>query len=594
MTTAADLLSVAWQQHQAGALAQAEELYRQIVAADPTHADAWHRLGVVVYQQGRHRTAIPLIARAIELVPNDPSMYCHLGAAQGSAGQLDAAVASFHQALAISPNDAQAWFNLAAALAMLGRPDEAIAGYRRALEINPGFVQAWFNLGNTLRDAGQIAEAVGAFEQAVRHWPDYAEAYNNLGSLLQHVGRLDEATSHLRRALQIQPQYSRAKNNLGVVLTEQRKFDEAVELFRQAIDQEPNFAEPYSNLGVALMHRGQLDAALEWVERALALQPDSAEAHKNRAVIWLFQGDFARGWPEYEWRWKSKDFPKNPYPQPWWDGQPIPGTLLLHAEQGLGDAIQFVRFAAPASQRARRTILVCPPPLVPLLRHCGPALEVLPQGAALPQIDAQASLMSLPGLLAMSLDDPAARPPYLRPAAELVDSWHRELAGYDRFKIGIVWQGNPDYRGDQFRSVRLAEFLPLADVSGATFFSLQKGFGGEQVGELADRFAVVDLAPRLDNDSGPFMDTAAVMANMNLIITTDTAAAHLAGAMGVPVWVALAHVPEWRWLLGREDSPWYPSMRLFRQPAPGDWSAVFERMAAELKNVVPTNQRGAP
>ncbi len=363
-------------------------------------------------------------------------------------------------------------------------------------------------------------------------------------SLLQRLGRLEEATNfcvkHCGSSLIIRV----PRTIWGVVLTEQRKFDAAIELFQQAIAAEPDFGEPYNNMGVALMHRGQLDAALEWVERALAMQPDAAEAHKNRAVIWLFQGDFARGWPEYEWRWKSKDFPKNPYPQPDWDGQPLAGTLLLHAEQGLGDAIQFVRFAAPASQRAGRTILVCPPPLVPLLRRYGPALEVLPQRADLPQIDVQASLMSLPALLAMSLDDPAARPPYLQPVAEFVDLWRRELAGYAGFKVGIVWQGNPDYRGDQFRSMPLTEFLPLAEVTGATFFSLQKGFGNEQVREVADRLPIIDLAPRLDNNAGPFMDTAAVMANLDLIITTDTAAAHLAGAIGAPVWVALAQVPE--------------------------------------------------
>ena len=234
----------------------------------------------------------------------------------------------------------------------------------------PDFLQAWFNLGNVLRDAGRNDEAIHAYEQAVRYGPDYAEAYNNLGSLFQRFGRLPEATAALRQALRSQPNYPRAKNNLGVVLTEERKFDQAVELFHQVIADQPDFVEPYNNLGVALMHRGDLDEALAWVEQALAMQPDSAEAHKNRAVIWLFQGDFARGWPEFEWRWRSKDFPPNPYPQPNWNGRPLPGgTLLLHAEQGLGDTIQFVRFAAEAGRLAGRTILVCPPPLVTLLRR---------------------------------------------------------------------------------------------------------------------------------------------------------------------------------------------------------------------------------
>ena len=587
MNSAADLLNLAWQHHQAGALAEAEAVYRQLVAADPRHADAWHLLGVAVYQQGRHREAIGLIDRAIELAPGDPAMYCHRGAAEGSAGELAAAVASFRQALAINPADPQAWFNLSAALGQLGRGDEALDACRRALQSKPDFVQAWFNLGNLLREAGRHGEAVDAYRQAIRIWPDYAEAHNNLGSLLQRLGQLDEAAAALREALRCQPNYARALSNLGVVLTEEQRLDQAVELIGRAIAIEPDFVEAHNNLAVALMHQGRLDEALASVERAIALQPDAAEARKNRAVIWLFQGDFARGWGEFEWRWKSHDYPRSPYREPYWNGEPLgAGTLLLHAEQGLGDTIQFVRFTALASRRAGRTILACQPPLVPLLAGCVPGVEVLPLGGALPPFDVQASLVSLPGLLGLAPDDPQIRPPYLHPAAELAAQWRRELAGYPGLKIGIAWQGNPQFRGDRFRSVRLAEFLPLGRVAGVTLLSLQKGHGSEQVAELAGQLPVVDITPQLDNERGAFVDTAAVMAGLDLVITTDTATAHLAGALGVPVWVALAHVPEWRWLLGRADSPWYPAMRLFRQSAQGDWPGVFARLAEELERLV--------
>jgi tetratricopeptide (TPR) repeat protein len=588
VTTVADALSTAWQYHQAGALGLAEQIYRQVVAAEPRHADAWHALGVAVHQQGRHAEAVELIARAIAIDPANPTYYCHLGAAQGSAGQLAAAEATFRQALAISPLDAQAWFNLATAAGQLGRADEAIAGYERTLEIKPDFVQAWFNLGNLLRDQGRKNEAAHAYQQAVRFRPDYAEAYNNLGSMLHDEGRLADAAHTLQAALRAKPAYLRAKNNLGTVLTEEHRLDEAVQLFEEVIAADPQFAEAYNNLGVALLHRGELAAAANWFERAIALWPDYADAYKNRAVAWLFQGDFARGWPEFEWRWKSKGYPANPHPQPYWDGAPLPpgmpagGTLLLHAEQGLGDALQFVRFVALARERAARVVVVCQPPLVTLLKRCAGLDDVLPQGAALPAVDAQASFMSLPGLLGVSPEASAEQVPYLRPASELVERWRAELAEVRGLKVGIVWQGNPQFRGDQFRSAPLEYFRPLSQVAGVTLFSLQKGSGSEQMARLGDRFSVIDLAARLDNESGPFMDTAAVMANLDLVISSDTAAAHLAGALGVPVWVALAHVPEWRWLLDRGDSPWYPSMRLFRQPARGDWRGLFERMAAEL------------
>jgi protein O-GlcNAc transferase len=437
--------------------------------------------------------------------------------------------------------------------------------------------------GIKLVEQGKLEQAIASFRLAVRLGPANAEAHNNLGAALKQQDKLDEAVACYQEALRVKPDFSEAQSNLGNALRLLGKPEAAADSFRHALRLRPDYAEAQNNLSNALKDQGQLDDALAGYERALALRPDYVEAHLDRAITWLLLGDLERGWTEFEWRWQYKDFPARPFVQPRWDGSALPGrTILLHAEQGLGDTIQFIRYAALVKERGGRVIVECQRPLLRLLAGCRGIDELIGQGAALPQFDVHAPLLSLPHLFRTTLATVPAEIPYLSADPGLVEVWRRELVPLDGYKVGICWQGNPRHAWDRMRSIPLSQFAALARVDGVRLFSLQKGPGSEQLGAAA--FAVTDLGCRLDENSGPFMDTAAVMKNLDLVISSDTAVAHLAGALAVPVWIVLPFLPDWRWLLAREDSPWYPTMWLFRQRSRGNWNEVFERIAAALRD----------
>ncbi len=369
-----------------------------------------------------------------------------------------------------------------------------------------------------------------------------------------------------------------ACNNLGIALKDQGRLDEAVACFRRALQLTPNFAEAYNNLGIALKDQGKLDEAVANYSRALQLKPDYADAHWNRALVWLLQGDWQRGWPEYQWRWHTHFVPSR-FPRPVWQGESLRGkTILLHAEQGLGDTIQFIRYASLVKQLGATVIVGCPKTLSRLLENCPGIDRLVVQDDDLPAFDVHAPIMSLPGIFKTTVANIPAPIPYFFVQTALLESWRERLSRLDGFKIGISWQGNPKFPGDRFRSIPLRHYAPLAQLPGVRLISIQKGAGTEQLAEFRARFAVTDFASEI----GDFVDTAAVMKNLDLVITSDTAVAHLAGALGVPVWVALCSAPDWRWLLERSDCAWYPTMRLFRQKTLGDWPDVFARMAAAL------------
>jgi TPR repeat/Glycosyltransferase family 9 (heptosyltransferase) len=391
--------------------------------------------------------------------------------------------------------------------------------------------------------------------------------------------RNDEALAVLRRALEIAPDYAEAHNNLGNALRERGEFDGAEACYRRALELKPDYAEARHNLGNAFKSRGHLAEALDCYDRALAIRPDLAQVHLSRAMALLEAGDFERGWPEYEWRLKCPQCAIPHLPQPRWDGGPLGGkTILLYADHGLGDAIQFIRYAPMVKGRGGRVIVLCRAPLARLLATCAGVDLVVVEGAPVPDCDVQAPLMSLPGIFGTDAASVPADDPYLSADPDSVDAWAEDLALSDDLCVGIAWQGNPEYIRDHLRSFRLDRFEPVARRPGVRLYSLQKGHGSEQIAELAGRFPVTDLGGRLDD----LMDTAALMMNLDLVIAADTAVAHLAGALGVPTWVSLPIEPDWRWMSGRDDSPWYPTMRLFRQRRRGDWDDVFARIAAAL------------
>ncbi len=336
-------------------------------------------------------------------------------------------------------------------------------------------------------------------------------------------------------------------------------------------------------LGTLLIDLGQPDAALARFEEAVRLEPDNPQWLCSRGLARLGLGQMAAGWHDYEHRWACPQFDMLRLAEPIWDGQPLVGTLLVHCEQGLGDTLQFIRFARLARDRCRRLIVAAQPALVPLLTRSDVG-EVVPRSSPLPRFDTHVPLASLPRIFAADLENLPCEVPYLSVEPERVARWRAELSGYSGLRVGIAWQGQRKFRTDHLRSMPLTCFAPLAQVPGVRLISLQKGYGCQQIAELNGAFPVLDLSERIDHD-GAFLDTAAIMQNLDLIVTSDTAAAHLAGALGVPVWVALASGPDWRWLHGRADSPWYPSMRLFRQPEPGRWQSVFHEMAQSLASL---------
>src|SRR5262245_59435557 len=426
-----------------------------------------------------------------------------------------------------------------------GDLDRAERTYRLVLAQAPATVPAWFMLGATCQLRGRLEEAVASYREAVRLEPSHAEACNNLGVALHALRRNDEALNVLRRALAIAPDYAEAHNNLGNGLRERGEFGVAEACYRRALELQPDYAEARHNLGNAFKSQGRLAEALACYDRALAIRPDLAQVHLSRALARLETGDFERGWPEYEWRLKCPQFAIPDLPQPRWDGRPLDGrTILLYADHGLGDAIQFIRYAPMVRERCGRVVVVCRAPLARLLATCAGVDRVVVEGAPIPDCDAYAPLMSLAGIFGTGASSIPADVPYLSADPDSIDAWAEELALSDDLRIGVAWQGNPGHSRDVVRSFRLEQFESVARRPGVRLYGLQKGRGSEQIAELAGRFPVIDLGGRLDD----LMDTAAVMTNLGLVISADTAVAHLAGALGVPVWAALPFEADWRWM----------------------------------------------
>jgi hypothetical protein len=353
---------------------------------------------------------------------------------------------------------------------------------------------------------------------------------------------------------------------------------------------DPAYADAHVNLANALKEQGRTDEALGCYQLALWLKPDSAAARYNRSLALLQAGRWTEGWAEYEYRWRRGSMPQRHTDRPRWDGADLAGkTIVLWCEQGLGDAIQFARYAPAVKDRGGRIVLECPPQLAALLVTCPGVDAVVAEGQPLPVFDMQAPLLSLPALFGTTPENLPAAVPYLAAEPDRVETWRQRLEGVAAFRVGVCWQGNRFLRGDRHRSFPLASLAPLAAVPGVRLVSLQKGPGADQL--KAARLAVVDLGDELDPPPGGFRDTAALLKSLHLVVSCDSAVAHLAGAMGVPVWLALSTMPDWRWLLGRADTPWYSSVRLFRQERLGDWAGVFAQMAAELGNLVPIARR---
>ncbi len=545
------LFAEAQRRHAAGRLDEAQTMYRRVLAAAPSHVKSLHYLGAALAQSGVFAEAEALMLRAV----------------------------------ALAPDYVEAHRNLAVALARQGRLDDAIQRYRTVLALAPGDAETWRMLGALLEKTGQRTEAIDAYRRAVALRSDYVEAHNDLGAALYAAGRVDEAIARYRRLLALKPDYADAHNNLGAALRREGRIVEAVASYRQALRLNPD-AETYANLGKALQDQGLLDDAIVSFERAVELAPGNAPAHFRLGEALMLKGDFTRGAAEYEWRWKLPTQAHLPAPDaPLWDGQKLPGeTILLQAEQGLGDVMLFVRFAPFVRQHCARIVLQSWAPLTRLLATVPGIDAVIGPDEKPPAVAAYTPVVSLMRIFGTGLDRMPATVPYLAADPAGVAAMTGRIGTCPGLKVGLVWAAalRPDRLpedGDERRSIGLAPLAPLLDVENVTFFSLQKGAPTDAIAASPFAGRLIDLAPQLSD----FADTAAAVSHLDLVISVDTSVAHLAGALARPVWIPLHFAVDWRWQRERTDARWYPSARLYRQPEFGDWASVAGRIADDLR-----------
>ncbi len=556
--------------HEGGKLEEAAAIYRSVLAANSGHADARHLLGVVLHQQGDHVQARELIEQAIAANPRNAAYYVNLGMVLRAQGKRAEAIERVQQALAIAPEYQLAKKNLGMLLREAGRGKQAVAKSRRSPPPAPQ---------NLWKHLGRLSEPESSVRAAARPQPESPAAYNTRGIALLERGENAAAIESFRAALAIRGDFLDAQHNLAVALRNIGQWDEAEERFRAVIARDGSNHEAHNNLGVTLQFLGRFDEAIACYERTLRLAPDYVWGHYNRSQVLLLQGRWDEGWLEHEWRFRRPGQPTKSGLPPRWDGLPRPGTkLLVTAEQGLGDTLQFVRFLPHLREQFGAVVFECQPPLATLLRRLGLADQVVPRGEPLPVCDLHVPMMSLPSLMHIGGERLGAGVPYLSADPRLVEKWRERLAQVPGRKIGIAWQGNPAYARDWNRSVPSAALAPLAALPDTHMVVLQKGTAREPFAGLAAEWPVLDWTAEMDEGEGAFMDTAAIMAALDLVVTSDTSIVHLAGGLGVPVFVALAHSADWRWGINGEPNPWYPSLRAFRQPARGDWQAVFARI----------------
>jgi tetratricopeptide (TPR) repeat protein len=534
--------------------------------------------------QSQHRQLEQKVAayrRALAAQPQSADLACNLGAALAGLRQWADACEAYRRALQLRPQFVEAQCNLANALKELGRFPEALEAYEAALALRPNFAEGYFNLGNMFFSQRQYNRASEAFERALAIRPGYAKAANNLGNVWRELGRLEDAAASYTRASELQPGYAAAEANLAQVLEQLGRHEDAVfAAARHAVALHPRDPNALADLGSTLAQRTDYRGALECFGRALEGDSEHVEAHSLRAVIHLLRGNLGRGFWEWEWRWKQKINPPRRFPQPRWEGSLLTGrTILLHAEQGMGDVVQFIRYASVVKSYGGSVVFECYEPLVRLLSRTPGIDRIMPRGERLPAFDVHAPLSSLPFILGTTLETVPAQLPYLFVDQHLVRRWRAAMEDDGRFKIGIVWQGNPQHPRDHLRSLSLAAFRDIARFPGARLYSLQKGAGSEQLA-TAHEFGMVDLGSRIQD----YADTAAALANLDLLISADTSALHVAGALGLPAWALITRLPDWRWLLDRTTSPWYPTVRLFRQSAVGGWGPVLSRVYSALIN----------
>jgi tetratricopeptide (TPR) repeat protein len=549
------------------------------------NVEAHNEAAIALQNAGRHEEALGKCRQAASISPEDPRTHHIMGFILQTQGRFDEAVDSYRRAVSLNPDFAEAYDHLGVALSERGQFNEAIKNHRKAIELAPEYAGAYNNLAIALGSQNRLDEAIANYQQALRLDPNLVDAHYNLANILRQQGRYEQAIAGYRRAIELKDDHADAYNSLGRALNECGRIDEAVEHCERAIALNPDLAEAHNNLGLLLKALGRHDEAIAKFEKAIRIRPDYANAHWNYSLALLSCGRFAEGWREHRWRRKAKlgaILDSQRQRDGSWDGSPFEGKrLLIRYEQGMGDSLQFVRYVPMIKARGGTVIFETLAPLMELLKGfegIDELVEALPDGRPTVEFDLDVFILDLPGLLGTTLGTIPAEVPYLYCDREKADLWRERLVG-DDFKIGIVWAGSPKHTNDANRSCSLDFFRSLGEFDGVHLFGLQKGAAAAQVAAAEMEMPLTNLGGELED----FADTAAVIENLDLVISVDTAVLHLAGAMAKVVWGLLPFDADWRWLREREDTPWYPTMRLFRQSKPGDWAGVFDCIAAELR-----------
>jgi len=561
-----------------GDIGQAEYCCREVLKADPRNFEACDALAVILSQSGRLAEAANFFEHALTLNPQDAITRSSYGDVLRALGRHGEAVEQYDRALIIQPDFAEAILSRASALCAAGRPSEALESLELLAVRAPANIFVHYNRSVALAMLERFEEAIGACDTALAVDPNCADAWHNRGVSLFRLRRFAEALESYDRAIAIVPGVAQLHINRAGALATLARYPEALAAYDQALALDPNSAYAWFNRGVALTEMKRIEDAIVCYESALRLVPDYALAEYNRALCLLQLGRLEEGFQGYEARHRLSPQPAL-YPQPLRTGEDIAGkTVLVRGEQGLGDIIQFSRYIRLLQERGAKVILSVQPHMVRLLTSLDGRPEIIAWTDVPPAFDRQIALESLPGFFHTRLNTIPASIPYLAAEPALAEKWRQRL-GPGGFKIGIAWRSSAGGVGKAFSP---AHFAALSKIPGVRLISLQRHEESAELADLPPGLTIEQLGPDFDAGPDAFIDSAAVMTSLDLVISADTAIAHLAGALGRPVWVALKHVPDWRWLLDPADTPWYPTMRLFRQPAPGDWSGVFAEMAASL------------
>jgi tetratricopeptide (TPR) repeat protein len=558
--------------------------YDRAIAARPDYAEAHYNRGNTLHALKRFNEAVASYDRALGLRQDYVDALTNRGITLHALRRFDEALASYERALALQPQHAAAYSHRGVTLNALMRFDEALASYDQALALWPNYAEAFTNRGVSLNALERFDEALASYSRALELEPNDADAHSNRGVTLHELGRFEEAAASCERALALRPDYAEAHSNRGNALSGLGWYAQALVSYDRALALRPDYAEALTSRGVALHQLKRFDEELLCYERALALEPDFAQAHYNQGWCWLLRGDLKRGWEKQELRWQTRQQGrvKRAFAQPQWVGSAeVAGkTILLHAEQGFGDTIQFCRYAPLVAKCGARVILEVQPPLHGLMSTLSSAICAVPRGEFLPDFDTHCPLLSLPRAFGTRLGTVPAAIPYLGADPRTVKEWDARLGRRQGARIGLAWSGNPMHKNDRNRSIPLESFLPILDGVDATFISVQRDVREVDAAVLKKRGEIQHFGQALKN----FADTAALVSNLDLIVSIDTSVVHLAGALAKPVWVLLPHIPDWRWLLDREDTPWYPTARLFRQDETRAWDGVIVRVNNALRD----------